>query len=63
MDQETVGALLGGKTDRRLTEVHGCREPGDLSRVANLEAVQRLRGVSDFFGDTEIVVEIADQGV
>jgi hypothetical protein len=63
MDEETVGMLLGGLSDRGLAEVHGCGEPADITRVADLQPIQRLGCVRDLIGDTEIVIEKTHQTV
>jgi hypothetical protein len=63
MNEETVSVLLGRLADRRLAEIYGCGESGDVSGVADLQAIQRLRGVRDLVGDTEIVIEKTNQSV
>jgi len=63
MNEETVSVLLGRLADRRLAEVYGCGESRDVSGVADLQAIQRLRGVRDLVRDTEIVIEKTNQSV
>jgi hypothetical protein len=63
VNEETVSVLLGRLADRRLAEIDGCGESGDLSGVAELQAIQRLRGVRDLVGDTEIVIEKTNESV
>jgi hypothetical protein len=63
MDQETVGVLLRRLADRGLAEVYGRGEPADVPRVADLQAVQRLGGVSDLLGDAEVFIEKTDKSV
>jgi hypothetical protein len=63
MNEETVGVVLGRQTDRGLAEIHGGGEPVDVTGIADLQAIHRLGRVSDFFGDTEIVIEKTGQTV
>jgi len=63
VDQETLGALLGRMSDRRLAEVHGRGQARDLARVADLETIERFGGVSTFLGNVEILIEKADESV
>jgi hypothetical protein len=63
VNQETVGVLFDGLANRRFAEVDGGCEPADVTRVADLQTVQRLGCVSDFLGDTEIVIEKTNQTV
>ena len=42
MNEETVGVLLGGKSDRGLAQVHSGGEAGDVTCVDDLQAIQRL---------------------
>jgi hypothetical protein len=63
MNEETVGVLLGRQTDRGLAEVHGCGEPVDVTGIADLQTIHRLGRVSDFLGDTEVVIEETGQTV
>jgi len=63
MDKETVGLLRCRLTDRGFAKVYGRREPADVPGVANLQAVQRLGGVSDLVGDAEILIQKTDQSV
>jgi len=59
VNQETVSVLLGRLADRRFAEIDGCGESRDVAGVADLQAIQRLRGVRDLVGDAEIVIEKA----
>jgi hypothetical protein len=63
MDQQTVGMLFGGLANCGFAEIDGGGEPRNLARAADLQPVQRLRGVSDFVRDMEILVEKTDQSV
>ena len=63
MNEETVGVLLGGLSDRGLAQVHSSGEAGDVTCVADLQAIERLRCVSDLSGDTEVVIEKTHQTV
>src|SRR5207249_750885 len=63
MNKETVGVLLSRLSDRGLAEIDRCCQPGDVTGVADLQAIHRLGRVSDFLGDTEIVIEKTDQTV
>jgi len=63
MDKQTVGVLLRRLADRGLAEVNGRGEPADVPSVADLQAVQRLGGVSDLLGDAEVFIEKTDKSV
>src|SRR5882724_1976331 len=63
VNEDTVSVLLGRLADRRFAEIYGRGESGDVTRVADLQAIQRLRGVRDLVGDTEIVIEKTNQSV
>ena len=61
MNEETVGMLLGGQSDRGLAQVHSGGEAGDVTCVADLQTIQRLGCVGDLSGDMEIVIEKTHQ--
>ena len=44
-------------------KIYGCGESRDVAGVADLQAIQRLRGIRDLVGDTEIVIEKTHQSV
>src|SRR5207249_7542940 len=63
MNKETVGVLLSRLSDRGLAEIDRCCQPGDVTGVADLQAIHRLGRVSDFLGDTEIVIRSEERRV
>jgi hypothetical protein len=63
MNEETVGTLLGCLSNCGFAEVHGCGESADVTGVADLQAIQRFRRVSDVICDPEIVIEKTSQRV
>jgi hypothetical protein len=58
MDEQTVGVLLGGQPNGGFTHVHGGRQPGDFSRVLDLQAIQCFRRIGHLSGDAQEFVEI-----
>jgi len=63
VNEQTVSVLLGRQADRRFAKIDGCGESHDVAGVADLQAIQRLRGVRDLVGDAEIVIEKTHQSV
>jgi hypothetical protein len=56
VNEETIGVLLGGLSNCGFAEVHGRGEPADVTGVADLQAIHRLRRVRYFIRDPEIVI-------
>src|SRR5258706_2783504 len=63
MHEETIGMLFGSLADGCLAQIDGGSPSVDIAGVAHLEAVQRLRRVSDLRRDSQVVVEELDQTV
>ncbi len=63
MHEQAVDMLLRGLSDGCVTQVHGGSQSVHIAGVRDLEAVQRLRCVSDLLGDAQVVVEKLDQTV
>jgi len=61
MNKEAIGVLFGCLPNGGLAEVDGRRETTDVTRIADLQTIQRLGRVGDFLSDAEIFVEKSDQ--
>jgi len=63
MDHHEVDALLGCHAHSRFAQIDGRREPRDLARVGDLQAIECFGRIGELSANAEVIVEILDECV